>query len=59
MLDEPTTGLHASDVKTIMKLLDGFVEQGNTVVVIEHNMDVVKLADHVIDMGPDGGTLGG
>ena len=59
MLDEPTTGLHASDVKTIMKLLDGFVEQGNTVVVIEHNMDVVKLADYVIDMGPDGGTMGG
>ena len=59
VLDEPTTGLHASDVKTIMKLLDGFVEQGNTVVVIEHNMDVVKLADYVIDMGPDGGTLGG
>ena len=59
VLDEPTTGLHASDVKTIMKLLDGFVEQGNTVVVIEHNMDVVKLADYVIDMGPDGGTMGG
>ena len=59
MLDEPTTGLHASDVKTIVKLLEHFVERGNTVVVIEHNMDVVKLADYVIDMGPDGGTLGG
>ena len=59
VLDEPTTGFHASDVKTIMKLLDGFVEQGNTVVVIEHNMDVVKLADYVVDMGPDGGTMGG
>ncbi len=54
VLDEPTTGIHASDMKTIMKLLDGFVDQGNTVVVIEHNMDVVKLADYVIDMGLDG-----
>ena len=58
MLDEPTTGIHASDMKTIMKLLDGFVDQGNTVVLIEHNMDVVKLADYVIDMGPDGGDDG-
>ena len=57
--DEPTTGLHASDVETIITLLERFVERGNTVVVIEHNMDVVKLADYVIDMGPDGGTLSG
>lgn len=59
VLDEPTTGLHASDVQAIMKLLDSFVKRGNTVVVIEHNMDVVKQADYVIDIGPDGGTAGG
>ena len=59
VLDEPTTGLHASDVQAVMKLLDGFVERGNTVIVIEHNMDIVKQADYVIDIGPDGGTLGG
>ncbi len=59
VLDEPTTGLHASDVQAIMKLLDGFVKRGNTVIVIEHNMDVVKQADYVIDIGPDGGTAGG
>ncbi len=59
VLDEPTTGLHASDVATIMKLLEALVERGNTVIVIEHNMDVVKLSDYVIDIGPDGGTLGG
>lgn len=59
VLDEPTTGLHASDVATIMKLLESLVERGNTVIVIEHNMDVVKLSDYVIDIGPDGGTLGG
>lgn len=59
VLDEPTTGLHASDVQAVMKLLDGFVRKGNTVIVIEHNMDVVKQADYVIDIGPDGGTAGG
>ncbi len=59
VLDEPTTGLHASDVANIMKLLDGFVKRGNTVIVIEHNIDVMKQADYIIDMGPDGGTLGG
>lgn len=59
VLDEPTTGLHSSDVQAVMKLLDGFVKGGNTVIVIEHNMDVVKLADYVIDIGPDGGTAGG
>lgn len=59
VLDEPTTGLHASDVQTVMELLDGFVTRGNTVIVIEHNMDVVKMADYVIDIGPDGGNLGG
>lgn len=59
VLDEPTTGLHASDVTGIMKLLDGFVRRGNTVIIIEHNTDVMKQADYIIDIGPDGGTLGG
>lgn len=59
VLDEPTTGLHASDVKKIMELLDSLVERGNTVIVIEHNLDVMKQADYLIDVGPDGGTAGG
>lgn len=59
VLDEPTTGLHASDVANIMKLLESFVMRGNTVIVIEHNTDVMKQADYIIDIGPDGGTLGG
>lgn len=59
VLDEPTTGLHASDVKNIMALLDGIIERGNTVIVIEHNTDVMKMADYIIDIGPDGGTAGG
>ena len=59
VLDEPTTGLHASDVKKIMKLLDNVVESGNTVIVIEHNLDVMKQADYLIDIGPDGGSAGG
>lgn len=59
VLDEPTTGLHASDVKTVMELLDSLVDRGNTVIVIEHNLDVMKRADWLIDVGPDGGTAGG
>lgn len=59
VLDEPTTGLHASDVKTVMELLDRLVDRGNTVIVIEHNLDVMKQADWLIDVGPDGGTAGG
>jgi len=59
VLDEPTTGLHASDVKNIMKLLNRFVERGNSVIVIEHNLDVIKQADYIIDIGPDGGSAGG
>lgn len=58
LLDEPTTGLHASDVKNIMRLLDSFVKRGSTVIVIEHNLDVMKQADYIIDVRPDGGTGG-
>lgn len=59
ILDEPTTGLHFEDVKKLLTVLDMLVEKGNTVVVIEHNMDVIKNADHIIDLGPDGGKNGG
>jgi len=59
VLDEPTTGLHAADVENIVRLLNRFVDQGNTVVVIEHNTDVMKMADYIIDIGPDGGSAGG
>ncbi len=59
VLDEPTTGLHASDVQKVMELLDRLVDRGNTVIVIEHNLDVMKQADWLIDVGPDGGTAGG
>ena len=59
ILDEPTTGLHASDIKSIMSLLEKLVKRGNTVIVIEHNLDVMKQADYIIDIGPDGGTGGG
>ena len=59
ILDEPTTGLHAKDIKKIMELLDGFCKNNNTVIIIEHNLDVMKQADYIIDIGPDGGTSGG
>ena len=59
VMDEPTTGLHSSDVESLMKLFDTIVSRGNTLIVIEHNLDVVKQADWVIDIGPDGGKNGG
>ena len=59
VLDEPTTGLHIADVHKLIDILDRFVEAGNTVVVIEHNLDVIKVADHIIDLGPEGGDGGG
>jgi excinuclease ABC subunit A len=59
ILDEPTTGLHFEDIKRLLGVLDRLVEAGNTVVVIEHNLDVIKVADHVLDLGPEGGDAGG
>jgi len=59
ILDEPTTGLHQHDIKKLLEILHTFVATGNTVVVIEHNLDVIKTADYIIDMGPEGGTKGG
>lgn len=59
ILDEPTTGLHFNDIKVLLDVLNKLVERGNTVLVIEHNMDVIKIADHVIDIGPEGGNKGG
>jgi excinuclease ABC subunit A len=59
ILDEPTTGLHFDDIKKLLGVLDRLVQGGNTVVVIEHNLDVIKTADHVVDLGPEGGDGGG
>ena len=59
ILDEPTTGLHSHDIKKLLDILQAFTNTGNTVVVIEHNLDVIKTADHIIDMGPEGGSAGG
>ena len=59
ILDEPTTGLHFEDIRTLMVVLNRLVDKGNTVIVIEHNLDVIKLADYIIDMGPEGGREGG
>ena len=59
ILDEPTTGLHFEDIRILMDVLCKLVDKGNTVIIIEHNMDVIKLADHIIDIGPEGGRCGG
>ena len=59
ILDEPTTGLHTHDIKKLLKILNRIVENGDTVLVIEHNLDVIKVADYIIDLGPDGGNFGG
>ena len=59
ILDEPTTGLHFEDIRVLMNVLQRLVDKGNTVIVIEHNLDVIKMADHIIDMGPEGGRGGG
>ena len=59
ILDEPTTGLHFEDINVLMDVLNRLVDRGNTVLVIEHNLDVLKCADYIIDMGPEGGSRGG
>ena len=59
ILDEPTTGLHFEDIRVLMNILQELADRGNTVIVIEHNLDVIKLADYIIDMGPEGGRKGG
>jgi excinuclease ABC subunit A len=59
ILDEPTTGLHFEDIRVLLEVLNKLVDRGNTVIVIEHNMDVIKVADHIIDIGPEGGKNGG
>ena len=59
ILDEPTTGLHFDDIRILMDVLQKLVDRGNTVLIIEHNLDVIKLADYIIDMGPEGGKRGG
>ena len=59
ILDEPTTGLHFEDVRQLLEVLQRLVDAGNTVLVIEHNLDVIKCADHIVDLGPEGGDRGG
>jgi excinuclease ABC subunit A len=58
-LDEPTTGLHFEDIRVLMGVINKLVDKGNTILIIEHNMDVIKLADYIIDIGPEGGKGGG
>ena len=59
VLDEPSVGLHAADVHKLIEVLQRLVETGNTVLIIEHNLDIIKVADHIIDLGPEGGDRGG
>ena len=59
ILDEPTTGLHTDDIKKLLVILNRIVDNGDTVLVIEHNLDVIKVADYIIDLGPEGGDQGG
>ena len=59
ILDEPTTGLHFQDIDLLLKVLHRLVDEGNTMVIIEHNLDVIKTADYIIDIGPEGGQFGG
>ena len=59
VFDEPTTGLHFHDIKKLLEAFDALISRGHTVIIIEHNMDVIKCADHIIDLGPEGGNMGG
>ncbi len=59
ILDEPTTGLHFEDINVLLKVINRLADKGNTIIVIEHNLDIIKSADHIIDLGPEGGREGG
>ena len=58
-MDEPTTGLHFEDIRILLSVIESLISKGNTVIIIEHNMDVIKRADHIVDLGPEGGKNGG
>ena len=59
ILDEPTTGLHFDDIKVLLEMINKLADKGNSVIIIEHNMDVIKTVDHIIEIGPNGGRYGG